>query len=50
VLQDRDKLDYIMKDGRFHKEAADQPAPAPPNPGSIDHNGTAPANTWSANA
>ena len=38
LLQDRDKLDYIMKDGRFHKEAADEPAPTPPNPGSIDRN------------
>jgi imidazolonepropionase-like amidohydrolase len=43
VLQDHDKLDYIMKDGLFHKECADDPAPLPPNPGSIDHN-RAPAN------
>jgi imidazolonepropionase-like amidohydrolase len=43
VLQDHEKLDYIMKDGRFHKEAGDDPAPVPPNPGSIDHNEAAPA-------
>jgi imidazolonepropionase-like amidohydrolase len=43
VLQDHDKLDYIMKDGLFHKECADDPAPLPPNPGSVDHN-RAPAN------
>ena len=24
VLQDRDKLDYIMKDGRFHKEPGER--------------------------
>jgi imidazolonepropionase-like amidohydrolase len=43
VLQDHEKLDYIMKDGRFHKEAGDDPAPTPPNPGSIDHNEAVPA-------
>jgi imidazolonepropionase-like amidohydrolase len=42
ILQDHDKLNYIMKDGRFHKEAGDGPAPLPPNPGSIDHNQNAP--------
>ena len=29
VLQDHDKLDYIMKDGLFHKEPGDEPAPLP---------------------
>ncbi|GMA19170.1 dipeptidase [Arsenicicoccus piscis] len=29
VLQDQDKLHYIMKDGRFHKEQGDAPAPPP---------------------
>ncbi|MGI8334525.1 amidohydrolase family protein [Actinomadura scrupuli] len=42
ILQDHDRLHYIMKDGRFHKEAGDPPAPTPPNPGSIDHNRSAP--------
>jgi imidazolonepropionase-like amidohydrolase len=44
VLQDHDKLDYIMKDGRFHKESGDEPTALPPNPGSIDHNRSAPVN------
>ncbi len=29
VLQDHDKLNYIMKDGKFHKEPGDTEAPAP---------------------
>ena len=29
ILQDHDKLHYIMKDGRFHKEPGDQDAPPP---------------------
>jgi imidazolonepropionase-like amidohydrolase len=29
ILQDHDKLHYIMKDGRFHKEHGDEPAPPP---------------------
>jgi imidazolonepropionase-like amidohydrolase len=31
ILQDHGKLLYIMKDGRFHKEPGDEPAP-PPRP------------------
>jgi imidazolonepropionase-like amidohydrolase len=38
ILQDQERLNYIMKDGRFHKEASEAPAQTPPNPGSIDHN------------
>ena len=29
ILQDHDKLHYIMKDGRFHKEPGDHDAPPP---------------------
>ena len=29
ILQDHDKLHYIMKDGRFHKEPGDEPASPP---------------------
>ncbi len=29
VLQDHDKLNYIMKDGKFHKEPGDADAPPP---------------------
>ena len=29
ILQDHEKLNYIMKDGRFHKEPGDQDAPPP---------------------
>jgi imidazolonepropionase-like amidohydrolase len=38
VLQDHEKINYIMKDGRFHKEANEPAAQTPPNPGSIEHN------------
>ena len=34
ILQDHDKLHYIMKDGRFHKESAADEAPAP-DPGNM---------------
>ena len=39
VLQDHDKLHYIMKDGRFHKESAADEAPAP-DPGNMPAGGT----------
>jgi Imidazolonepropionase and related amidohydrolases len=47
VLQDQSKLNYIMKDGHFHKdsshkEAGDEPTVLPPTPGSMDHNRSAP--------
>jgi imidazolonepropionase-like amidohydrolase len=29
ILQDHDKLHYIMKDGRFHSEPGDDDAPPP---------------------
>jgi imidazolonepropionase-like amidohydrolase len=29
ILQDHDKLNYIMKDGRFHSEPGDHDAPPP---------------------
>ena len=29
ILQDHDKLHYIMKDGRFHSEPGDYDAPPP---------------------
>jgi len=29
ILQDHDRLHYIMKDGKFHKQSADDEAPAP---------------------
>lgn len=38
VLQDHSKINYIMKDGRFHQEAGDAPASTPPNPGNVDRN------------
>jgi imidazolonepropionase-like amidohydrolase len=38
VLQDQQRLNYIMKDGRFHKEASEAPAVTPPNPGNVDRN------------
>jgi imidazolonepropionase-like amidohydrolase len=43
VLQDHDKLDYIMKDGHFHKEADEAPVPASASPGSVDQPAPAPA-------
>jgi imidazolonepropionase-like amidohydrolase len=43
ILQDTEKINYIMKDGKFHKEASEAPAETPANPGSIDHNRAAPA-------
>jgi imidazolonepropionase-like amidohydrolase len=44
ILQDHDKLHYIMKDGRFHKEASEAPASTPPVPGNVDRNQAAPVN------
>ncbi|HVV18970.1 MAG TPA: amidohydrolase family protein [Pseudonocardiaceae bacterium] len=38
VLQDHTKLDYIMKDGKFHKEAGEDPGHTPPLPGNPDRN------------
>jgi len=38
VLQDHDKLNYIMKDGKFHKEhAADDHTPPAPNAADLVH-------------
>jgi imidazolonepropionase-like amidohydrolase len=38
IPQDHGKIHCIMKDGRFHKEVGDEPAPTPPNPGNVDRN------------
>ncbi|WP_345384829.1 amidohydrolase family protein, partial [Pseudonocardia yuanmonensis] len=38
ILQDHTKLNYIMKDGRFHKEASEDGAATPPLPGNVDRN------------
>ncbi|MFC7660753.1 amidohydrolase family protein [Pseudonocardia benzenivorans] len=38
VLQDQTKLNYIMKDGRFHKDGSTADADYPPNPGNVDRN------------
>ncbi len=40
ILQDHDKINYIMKDGRFHKESATDEAPAP-DPANMPATGTA---------
>ena len=39
ILQDHDKLHYIMKDGRFHKQNAEDEAPAP-DPANMPADGT----------
>ena len=39
ILQDHDRLHYIMKDGKFHKENATDEAPAP-DPANMPASGT----------
>jgi imidazolonepropionase-like amidohydrolase len=38
VLQDRSKINYIMKDGKFHEEASEGTGTTPPLPGNVDRN------------
>ena len=47
ILQDHDRLHYIMKDGKFHKENAADEAPAP-DPGNMP--ATAAPSSWSPSA